>query len=99
LQKALNDILTPQAGVEQRANNANNNVAPAIEQVDPLPITRISDAPEIIQMRDPMAKQNLTKTTHTHHRQTQNNAPGAVPVIQQAASKLIPPDAGLMTEK
>ena len=99
LRKALNDILMPQAGVELRVNDANKNVAAATEQEDPLPITRISNAPAIMQTRDPMVKQNLIKTTRTHCRQTRNNTPVAVPVIQRVAPTLILPEAGPTTEK
>jgi hypothetical protein len=69
LQKALNDILTPKTSVEQRVTK-NIEVSP-VESEEPLPITRISDAPAIMQTCDLMAKRNLSKTKCTHWQQTQ----------------------------
>jgi hypothetical protein len=60
LWKALDDILTPQTGVEQRITKSIE--VPPVESEDPLPITQISNAPAIMQTRDPMAKHNLSKT-------------------------------------
>ncbi len=57
-----------------------------------LTIQQISDAPSITQTRDPTAKQNLITAARIHHRQTQNNTPGALPKITQAAPALIQPD-------
>jgi hypothetical protein len=81
LQKALDDIPKLQTGVEQRVTEINSIEVPPVESEDPLPITQISTAPAIMQMHDPMAKRNLSKTKCTHWRQTQNNTPGAVPAI------------------
>ncbi len=100
LRDALDVILTPQTCVEQRVTKSNSNEVPLVESENPLPITQISDAPEIMQMRDPTAKRNLSKTKWTHWQQTQNNTPGAVPAIQRIAPTLIPLDeCRLMTEK
>jgi hypothetical protein len=79
LQQTLDDILTPKTGVEQRATKSIE--VPPVESEEPLPIMQISDAPAIMQTRDPTAKRNLSKTKPMHWRQTQNTTPGAVPAF------------------
>ena len=51
---------------------------------------RISDAPEIMQMRDPMAKQNLITTARIHQRQTQNNRTRSSPKIYTSSTSIDP---------
>jgi hypothetical protein len=43
-------------------------------------IQRITDAPKIIQSRNPTAKRALIKTARLHRQVTRNNTPGIVPV-------------------
>jgi hypothetical protein len=93
LRKALNDILTPAPSKEQRVDTASDNVAPVCKRDDHLLITRISNAPAIMQTHDPTAKRNLIKTTRIHCRQTRNDTPGTVPAIQRVEPTVIPPDA------
>ncbi len=79
LQKALNDILTPQTGVGQRVTKSVE--VPPVESEEPLPIMQISNARVIMQMRDPTAKHNLSKTKYPYWQQTRIDTPGAVPAI------------------
>jgi hypothetical protein len=93
LGKAIKAILQPPDAGEQRVDDYIREMEPqrANEDIAP-PITRISDAPAIMRARDPTAKRNLIKDTHTHRRQTRNNTPGAVPAIQRVAPALFLPD-------
>jgi hypothetical protein len=45
-----------------------------------LTIPQITDAPNIMQLRNPTAKRKLKKTARLHRRVTRNNTPGIVPV-------------------
>jgi hypothetical protein len=56
LQKALDNILTSPPNEEERVNN--DTVEPPSTTEAYMPIPRISNAPAIMQMRDPMAKRN-----------------------------------------
>ena len=92
LAKTINNILTPPAVCEQRVDNNIREVEPQRKKEDSAPITRISDAPAIMKVRDPTAKRNLIKDARTHRQITQNNTSGAVPAIQRVAPALILPD-------
>jgi len=92
LGKAIKAILHPPNASEQRVDNSICEVETQRANEDIAPITRISDAPAIMRARDPTAKRYLIKDTRTHRRLTQNNTPGAVPVIQRVAPALILPD-------
>jgi hypothetical protein len=46
-------------------------------------VTRITDAPPILQSRSPTAKCALRDTPRLHQRVTRNNTPGAVPAINR----------------
>jgi hypothetical protein len=59
LQKAIDVILNPILEVEQRVDTAQDNVLPEIANVAPQTITRIIDAPAVMQKADPTAKHNL----------------------------------------
>jgi hypothetical protein len=58
-------ILTSPIASEQRVDNSIREVATQREIEDIVPITRISDAPAIMKARDPTAKRNLIKDTHS----------------------------------
>jgi hypothetical protein len=73
LQNAIDVLLNPILDGEQRVDTT---------QVEPPTITRITDAPAIMQTRDLTAKLNLIKTKSIHQCQTCNNTPGAVPAIK-----------------
>jgi hypothetical protein len=92
LARAIKAILTPPNGEEQRV--ANNDVIerPPSEDAHIGTIPRISEAPAIMQTRDPTAKRNLITTARIHRQQTQNNTPGALPRITRTEPTLIQPD-------
>ncbi len=46
-----------------------------------IPITQISDAPPIMQSRNPTAKRTLAKTPRLHRQVTRNNTPGIMPCL------------------
>jgi len=46
-------------------------------------IPRITNAPPIMHAHNLTAKRHLKNTPHIHRRQTQNNTPGAVPLISR----------------
>ena len=94
LGKAIKAILKPPVVSKQRV--VNDNIREVVTQRandDSAPeLTRISDAPAIMNARDPTSKRNLIKDTRTHRRLTRNNTPGAVLAIQRVAPALILPD-------
>jgi hypothetical protein len=53
---------------------------------------RISNAPAIMQTRDPTAKCNLITTARIHRRQSRNNTLGALPKIIRTELALIQPE-------
>jgi hypothetical protein len=55
-------------------------------------IQRITDAPAIMQTRDPTAKRNLINTPRIHRRKTRHNTPGTLPKITRDAPAFIEPD-------
>jgi len=73
---------------------ANNDVieSPPSEDAPIWTIPQISEAPAIMQTRDPTAKCNLITTKGIHRRQTQNNTPGALPGITRTDPTLIRPE-------
>jgi hypothetical protein len=81
LGKAIKAILKPPVVSKQRV--VNDNIREVVTQRandDSAPeLTRISDAPAIMNARDPTSKRNLIKDTRTHRRLTRNNTPGAGP--------------------
>ncbi len=82
LGKAIRAILTPPIASKQRVDNSIREVATQRKTEDIVPTTRISNAPAIMNTRDPTAKRNLIKDTRTHQQITCNNTPGAVPAIK-----------------
>ena len=54
-----------------------------------LTVPRITDAPPIMQARNPTAKRTIKQTPRLHNRTTRNNTPGAVPLISRPST--IPP--------
>ena len=89
LAKAIKHILTSPAASEQRVDNNICEVVKMRKNEDIATITRISDAPAIINARDPTAKRNLIKDARTHRRITRHNTPDMVPAIQRVAPALI----------
>ena len=83
LETAIKAILTPTNAEEQRMATNNGIEIPNRQEAPIVTIQRISDAPEIMQARDPTAKQNLITTACIHQRQTQNNTPGALPKLRE----------------
>ena len=81
LATAIKAIITPTNTEEQRV--ATNIVIgrPPSEDAPIVTIQQISDALEVMQTRDPTAKQNLITMACINQRQTQNNTPGALPKI------------------
>ncbi len=80
LKSAIEGILAPPVSGKQRVVTLPIG-APSIPSDTQIPFTRILEAPAIMQMRDPTAKQNLIKTKRLHRHVTRNNTPGAVPTI------------------
>ena len=66
LATASNAILTPTNAEEQRVANDNGIEIPNRQEAPIVTIQRISDAPEIMQARDPTATQNLITTARIH---------------------------------
>ncbi len=81
LKSAIGGILALPVSGKQRVVTPPIGV-PSIPNDTQVPITRILEAPAIMQMWDPTAKQNLIKTKCLHRRLTQNKTPGAVPTIK-----------------
>jgi hypothetical protein len=71
----IDAILHPPVGDKQRVDAADTNPPTPVDRLA-VPITRISDAPAIMQTQDPTVKRQLIKTKCVHQRQTQNNTPG-----------------------
>jgi hypothetical protein len=70
LQKEIDVIMNPILEEEQRVDTTQENILLEIVTVAPQTITRIRDAPEIVQTCDPTAKCNLIKTKCIHWHQT-----------------------------
>ena len=83
LAKAIRAILMPTNAEEQWVDTDIVIGRPPSEDAPIVTMQRISDAPEIMQMRDPIAKRNLITMACIHCRQTQNNTPGALPKLQE----------------
>ena len=83
LGKSIKSIRNPPTSSDkQRVDNDIRDVETPCGHEDMAPITRISEAPAIMQAHDPTAKRNLITTPRIHRRITRNNTPGAVPAIQ-----------------
>jgi hypothetical protein len=86
LEQGIKKILAPPPTVEeQRVQDARTQAIRKEEQrvindTLILIIPRITDAPNIMQSRNPTAKRALKKTARLHRRVTRNNTPGIVPV-------------------
>ena len=84
LQTGIQALLKPPPILlEQRVDN--DAIVHKIEQrvIDDIPILRIpciTEVPDIMQSRNPMAKNMLKNTPRLHQRVTQNNTPGIMPV-------------------
>jgi hypothetical protein len=92
LKSAIKDLLVLPVSCKQRVVTPPIE-APSIPDNTQVPITRILEVPAIMQMQDPMAKQNLIKTKRLHRRLTRNNTPGAVlPIERTTTPTMIPLD-------
>jgi hypothetical protein len=91
LANAIKAILAPPNEEEQRVATDVVIESPTRDDAPIWTIPRISDAPTIMQTRDPLAKQNLITTARIHCRQTRNNTPEDLPKITRAAPALIQP--------
>ena len=97
--KTIKTILAPQNKEEQTVATEDIIASPQREDAHIWTIPRISDAPAIMQTRDPMAKRNLIITACIHRRQTRNNTPGALPKITRDEPALIQPEPSPTTTK
>jgi hypothetical protein len=86
LEQGIKKLLTPPPTVEeQRVQEARTQAIRKKEQrvIDDTPILtipQITDAPNIMQSRNPTAKRALKKTARLHRQVTRNNTPVIVPV-------------------
>ena len=92
LGKAIKAILAPPNEEEQRVSNEMVRESVTEDDAPIVTIQRITEAPAIMQTRDPTAKRNLINTARIHRRQTRNNTPGALPKITRDAPNCIEPD-------
>jgi hypothetical protein len=91
LKIAIDNLLMTDMGSKQRLGTNSIAAPPQIAQPGQ-PIERITTAPPIMKTRDPTAKRNLIKTTHTHQRKTRQNTPGALPAITRVVPAVIAPE-------
>ena len=97
LQKHISDILTPPPSIPPTLPTMSDKQRVHADQqrvIDELPIItvpRITDAPAIMQSRNPTAKRQIKSTPLVHRRQTRRNTPGGVPLIQRATPTPIVP--------
>ncbi len=85
LQTRVRTLLNPPLviQVEQRVDqpiNAHVAQQRVIDEAPIITISRITEAPEIIKLRNPAAKCTLKTTPRLHHLVTRNNRPGIMPV-------------------
>ena len=87
LQRKIEQALNPNFVLdEQRVREDEQRVAREIQQrvLDNTPILtipRITDAPAIMQSRNPMAKRRLKENPRIHRQVTRHNTPGGLPMI------------------
>jgi hypothetical protein len=72
-------------GTEQRVNTPNEQRQD--NQIDIPMLTRITDAPPIMNAPNPTQKRTLKLSKRMHSRQTRNNIPGSVPQITPTAPR------------
>ncbi len=92
LAKTIKTILSPPTVEEQRVETEIVRGSEPRDEAPIVTIQRITDAPAIMQTRDPTAKRNLINTACIHRRQTRHNTPGALPKITRDATAFIEPD-------
>jgi hypothetical protein len=100
LRKQLDNMLKPVAiAPEQRVTRAASkqrvtaNAATPIVPAPTVPLQRVTNAPAIMNTRDPAAKCNQILTKWTHWRQTRNNTPVDVPPITHQLINIVPDNA------
>jgi len=92
LQRKIEQALNPNlVQDEQRVREDEQRVAIEIQQrvLDNTPILtipRITDAPAIMQSRNPTAKRRLKENPRVHRRVTRHNTPGGLPMITRRAN-------------
>ena len=94
LRTRINTILNPPTAIdEQRVNDtAREEDQRVIDETPILTIPRITDAPSIIDARNPTAKRALKGTPRLHRRTTRHNKPGIVPLDDLPVSDpIVPP--------
>jgi hypothetical protein len=91
LQSHIADVLTPPPILPPAlpalsdAQRVNMDEQRVINETPILTIPRITDAPAIMESRNPTAKRQIKTTPTIHRRQTRGNTPGGVPLIQRVA--------------
>jgi hypothetical protein len=92
LQVKIKNILTPQASIatpqaQQRVREDEQRVRVeeqmVIDKTSIITVPQITDAPPIMQARNPTSKRALKSTPRIHARVTQNNTPGKLPTINR----------------
>ena len=81
LAETIKTILSPPTVEEQRVDTEIVRESKPGEEAPIVTIQRITDAPAIMQTRDPTAKGNLINMACIHCRQMHHNTPGALPQI------------------
>ncbi len=87
LQENIKKILNPTSALEEQRVRDNDIQIPQQRVIDNTPIItgplvpRITNAPPILQARNPTAKRTLKDTPCVHQWVTRNNTPGSVPKI------------------
>ena len=84
LRQRIDTILHPPLPIdEQRVDDERREAEQrVIDDAPILTIQRISDAPAIMEARNPTAKRALKNTPRLHRRVTRNNTPGILPITQ-----------------
>jgi hypothetical protein len=89
LQENIKNILNPTDALEEQRVSNNRIRMQQQRVIDSMPISivpavpRITNAPPILQSRNPTAKRTLKDTPGVHARITRNNTPGGVPKISR----------------
>jgi hypothetical protein len=92
LQRKIEQALNPNfVQDEQRVREdeqrvVRENKQRVLDNTPILTIPRITDAPPIMQSRNPTAKRRLKENPRIHRRVTRNNTPGGLPMITRQAN-------------
>ena len=95
LQQRIDSIIHPPPPVDEQrvAADEREEIQRVIDEAPILTIPRITDAPSIIDARNPTTKRALKSTPRLHRRTTRNNKPGIVPVddVLPPPNSVVPP--------